>query len=135
MTKEEFNAYMRKRYASRPDVRAKQIAQTLARYRGGGRASVVSQNKALKEKVLTHYGHDGALECCWLSCTVRDIDMLTLDHIKNDGAIHRKEIGLSSIYRWVKKHGFPEGFQTLCMNHQLKKEILRKRLKMKVEES
>lgn len=125
MSRIERNAYMRERYAKRPEVRAYQTAQTLARYRCGGCVSVAGKTRALKEEVLTHYGHDGALECCWSSCTVRDIDMLTLDHVKDDGAEHRKSVR-GSMYAWLKSQGFPEGFQTLCANHQLKKEILRR---------
>ena len=48
--------------------------------------------------------------------------MLSLDHVNNDGHAHREEVG-SKMYSWVKSHGFPEGFQTLCMNHQFKKKL------------
>jgi hypothetical protein len=54
--------------------------------------------------------------------------MLSLDHIQSDGAEHRREIpGPMEIYLFCKKNGIPEGFQTLCHNHQWKKEILRRR--------
>ncbi len=80
--------------------------------------------RALKLEVLTHYGKEGRLECASLDCSITDIDMLTLDHVNNNGAAHRKEIGNGkTMYNWVRKNGFPEGFQTLCANHQLKKEI------------
>jgi hypothetical protein len=54
--------------------------------------------------------------------------MLTLDHVHNDGAQHRKLIGGGGhrTYSWVRKNGYPDGFQTLCGSHQLKKEILRR---------
>jgi hypothetical protein len=57
--------------------------------------------------------------------------MLTLDHINDEGAIHRRQIGGggSVMYTRVKKEGFPSGFQTLCANHQTKKELRRKRQK------
>jgi hypothetical protein len=89
----------------------------------------------LKKEVLTRYGKRQKLQCCWRGCTIVDVDMLTLDHIADNGADHRSEItkgkyrggGGINFYGWVKRHGFPVGFQTLCHNHQWKKEILRRR--------
>lgn len=94
----------------------------------------VSANAERKLKVLTHYSPNEVLGCCWEGCLITDIDMLTLDHINNDGAAHRKEIGSehsTNMYRWAINNGFPRMFQTLCGGHQLKKEILRKREKKK----
>jgi hypothetical protein len=125
------NAYMRdwmrKRYADDAQYRAKKIAANLARYHDGGKKAVLAQNLAIKREVLTHYGRKGALRCCWRGCTITDLDMLTLDHVNNDGAAHRKQIGQRTLYRWVRKNNFPDGFQTLCGGHQLKKQILLKR--------
>jgi hypothetical protein len=78
-----------------------------------------------KVKVLTHYGPGHTLKCCWDGCNVSDIDMLSLDHIYNDGAEDRRESAGGSgdaLYRKVEREGFPERFQTLCFNHQMKKE-------------
>ena len=80
-----------------------------------------------KLEVLTHYGKDGKLCCCWRNCKVSDIDMLTLDHIKDNGCSHRKTIHSqgNSFYAWLKARGFPNlGLQTLCWNHQWKKRML-----------
>jgi len=59
--------------------------------------------------------------------------MLTLDRIVNDGAEHRRKKfpGGASACTRLKNAGYPEGFQTLCANHQLKKETERKRLERK----
>ncbi len=83
----------------------------------------------LKSEVLTHYGKNGTLMCCWKDCEVSDIDMLTIDHVNNDGAHDRKTTGrkTSTLYIRLRRTGFPSGFQTLCANHQFKKELLRKR--------
>jgi len=63
-----------------------------------------------------------------MDCGVTDIDMLTLDHINNDGNTDRKVRGVGSvIYCRLVRDGYPSGFQTLCCNHQWKKEILRRR--------
>lgn len=84
----------------------------------------------IKTETLTHYGKQGKLQCCWDGCEISDIDMLTLDHIENDGAKHRKEYtksgrgGGAFLYNSLIRLGFPEGFQTLCANHNLKKHIM-----------
>ena len=54
--------------------------------------------------------------------------MLSLDHIYNDGSADRKNKPTGdNFYRFLEKEKYPEGFQTLCMNHQYKKEILRRK--------
>ena len=75
-------------------------------------------NKKLKIEVLTHYGN-GKLAC--VVCGEARINCLSIDHIKGDGAKHRREIGKSggrSLWYWLKRNGYPEGYQTLCMNDQ-----------------
>jgi len=83
----------------------------------------------VKVEVLSHYGPDGMLGCCWEGCTIVDPDMLTLDHENNDGNIARQGTykGGISFYMKVKRDGYPKGLITLCHNHQWKKEILRRR--------
>lgn len=86
----------------------------------------------LKLEILTHYSPKGLLKCSWEGCKVDDLDMLSLDHVNDDGAKHilpghKDRLGGTNLYRWTKKNGFPEGFQTLCANHQIKKQILKNR--------
>lgn len=106
------------------------------------REGVHRRNQILKISVLTHYGKNHKLLCCWRGCKVDDLDCLTLDHIENNGAEFRREItskrksgggGGRETFRFVGRMNFPEGFQTLCANHQLKKEILRRRNMRKVK--
>jgi hypothetical protein len=86
----------------------------------------------MKLEVLSHYGKDGHLLCSWPDCTVIDPDMLTIDHIDNTGAKERYKdrtmVGLT-LYAKLKRLDYPEGFQTLCHNHQWKKELMRRRCK------
>lgn len=80
-----------------------------------------------KVEVLTYYGPNHKLQCSWEGCAINDPDMLSLDHINNDakkGTVNKSGTGL---YLYVKRENFPEGFQTLCHNHQWKKEIIRRR--------
>jgi len=72
-----------------------------------------SENRRkLKEEVFEIYGK--ACACCGES----RIEFLTIDHVKGDGAAHRRSLGnVRTIYLWLKKHGFPKkGFRPLCMN-------------------
>ena len=45
---------------------------------------------------------------------------LTIDHVANDGAEMRRNgthsRGGTQFYQWLRKRGFPVGFQVLCMN-------------------
>ena len=92
----------------------------------------VSRSKSRLEskiEVLSHYGPNGTLGCCWEGCTVVDPDMLSLDHENNNGNVARQGTykGGVSFYMKVKRDGYPIGLATLCHNHQWKKEILRRR--------
>lgn len=49
-------------------------------------------------------------------CRCNDYDFLTIDHIDNEGAKHRKKTGCSNLYSWLKVNNYPEGFQVLCYN-------------------
>ena len=73
----------------------------------------------LKFTVLTEYSEGDYPKC--VICGEERMGCLSIDHINNDGAEHRREIGYSSggqLYRWLKRNNFPSGFQTLCMNCQ-----------------
>ena len=102
-------------------------------WRANHRLQINEQNKIananLKLEVLSHYSPDGILRCTF--CEIVDIDMLTLDHVNDDGCKDRhpsgKRRGGVTMYQHIKALGFPPGYQTLCANHQLKKEILRRR--------
>ena len=93
------------------------------------RFSANSSNLRLKIRVLTYYGKRKTLMCSWPGCGVIDVDCLTLDHVHDDGKQHRESGYKSGIggYRQLERSGHPEGFQTLCGNHQLKKENTRRR--------
>jgi len=89
-----------------------------------------SRSRKLKIEVLSYYGKNGKLMCCWRKCTVSDLDCLTLDHMNNNGAEMRRAggpIGGVDLYSKLKNNDYPKNHQTLCANHQLKKELLRRR--------
>lgn len=66
----------------------------------------------LKNKIIENYG--GKCKCCGES----NIAFLSIDHINNDGAKHRKKIGKgASFYFWLKRNNYPKNnFQVLCYN-------------------
>ncbi len=71
----------------------------------------------IRYDIISYYT-DGIMKCMCPGCNEDHLDFLTIDHINNDGAEHRKEIGDggSNLYYWIYKNNFPEGFQVLCMN-------------------
>ena len=74
----------------------------LARYQKG-------MTKVIKETVITHFG--GKCACCGMD----EIRFLTIDHVNNDGREHRKEIGRSSLYKWLLRYDFPETYELQCL--------------------
>jgi hypothetical protein len=64
--------------------------------------------------VLNHYGSKCA--CCGET----EEKFLSVDHMNNDGANHRRSGG-KNITIWLIKNNFPEGFQLLCYNCNIAK--------------
>jgi len=83
------------------------------------RAKDYSRHLILKVEVIRHYAP--SLSC--QRCGFDDIRALSIDHIDGGGRRHGRAIGIGSgsghhLYRWLKKNGYPLGFQVLCMNCQ-----------------
>ena len=64
----------------------------------------------LRNQVLIAYGGPQC-KCCGET----EIDFLQIDHIDGGGNQQRK-LTHKDLYRWLKTHGFPSGFQVLCAN-------------------
>ena|ERR1035437_8496232 len=108
----------------------KKKAANQVKYRSNHRKDLATYDAAyrsnLKLYILTHYGPEGTLGCCWEGCMVADLDMLSIDHINDEGSKHIlpgnvQRLAGGRLYNWLKFNNFPEGFQTLCWNHQWKK--------------
>jgi len=69
-------------------------------------------NKNQKKLIFDHYGNKCG--CCGES----NLIFLELDHINGGGHQHRIKLRKQGVtmYRWIIKNNFPEGFQTLCSN-------------------
>lgn len=87
-------------------------------------------DEKVKRETLQKYGKQGKTKCRWRGCEIDDVDMLSIDHVADNGKSERaqKQVGSGiSFYRRLRTAKWPPGYQTLCANHQLKKEIARRR--------
>lgn len=105
-------------YASTKESR-KEVARAMSRrYRD-----------ELKLKVLTHYSN-GELKCN--SCGIPVYAVLTLDHIDNNGADHKRSLSKggkassSRIYKDILDNNYPPHYQVLCFNCNYLKEFMRR---------
>lgn len=81
---------------------------------------------ANKEASIKAYG--GACACCGEN----HMAFLVIDHVDNNGARHREEMGYLShgrwigsgttMHTWLKANGYPPGFQVLCANCNMAKQ-------------
>lgn len=76
-------------------------------------AATKGVQQRLKRRVLEAYG--GAQCAC---CGETESIMLTIDHVAQNGAAHRRETGNSgqSFHRMLEKNGYPPGYRVLCRN-------------------
>lgn len=109
------NAYLDTQAQRRKDKVAAMSADELAAFREAENEKTKRLSRALKAEVFSAYG--GNLCAC---CGETEPHFLSIDHINNDGAKMKKNgthgYSSSQFYRYLKKEGFPSGFQILCMN-------------------
>jgi len=72
-------------------------------------------NKRARNRVIAYYS-SGTMRC--LCCDENTLEFLTIDHVNNNGAEHRRQIKRegTGLIQWLIKNDFPEGFQILCYN-------------------
>lgn len=78
--------------------------------------------RELKQKVLERYG----MACVF--CGYEDIRALQIDHIHDNGAEERKALGGQNVsgwrfYQYLVANGLPDGYQTLCANCNMIKQL------------
>lgn len=67
-------------------------------------------NRRVKRLCLDKYG--SVCQCCGED----KYEFLAIDHINGGGIKHRKENNIKTVYGWLKKNNFPQGFRVLCHN-------------------
>lgn len=87
-------------------------------YQQQHRERYLEHKRKFKQKrrliVLIYYGGDPPKCAC---CGESHTEFLTIDHINNDGAEHRKRIGGSgNLVNWLIQNNYPKGYQILCSN-------------------
>lgn len=75
----------------------------------------------IRKTILEHYGN----KCS--CCGEEEPKFLALDHVNNDGKIHRAKLGARfpassyQVYLWIRKNNYPDTFQILCHNCNMAK--------------
>ena len=80
--------------------------------------------RRLKYAVLTAYASDTTPSC--RKCGSSNIDELQIDHVNGGGDVHRIEVlgrpaGGHPFYLWLKRNGYPTGYQILCRSCNINK--------------
>jgi len=107
--------FHQKRYAGGPDRYFMKRKYCCKKCAGASFRVEVDAKTRRRANVLLKYG--GKCVCCGES----QPEFLSLDHINNDGAAHRKEIGQSRLYKWAEDNDFPKSLQILCFNCNMAK--------------
>lgn len=66
--------------------------------------------RRVRLEAIDHYGNKCAC------CGENEEAFLALDHINGGGNKHRRENKIGLLSYWVRKEGYPDGFQVLCHN-------------------
>ena len=109
------DAYRVKMVARRRDAVAAMTPDELEAFRRWEAEKSKRIAAELRKQVFAAYG--GHRCAC---CGETEPMFLSIDHIDNDGAELRRNgthgRGGTAFYQWLRKNGFPSGFQVLCMN-------------------
>lgn len=120
INKIELNRKQNQKYANLPiEEKQRRLEENRIRYHKDRDYNLIYKKQyhkktynVLRLEALIYYGK-GKLSC--VCCGENNTRFLTLDHINNDGHLHRQKIG-TTLFRWLKTHDYPPGFQTLCFN-------------------
>ncbi len=116
---EEGRAYYQQWYAANREKKIAQVTEHVKRDPEKRRIWEKRRYERIRQEVFEHYGQECA--CCGETEPM----FLTIDHINGGGAKHRAQIfgakasGGGPFYIWLRRMGFPDGFQTLCINCNL----------------
>lgn len=114
--KEKRREYDQKRYQAPTEARRETSRKCYQSHKEQRIHYWRAQYQQVKAEVLTYYG--GCKLAC-IKCGFSNPDALCIDHIDNNGAEQRRILGMFSgkhMYYWLRRNGFPLGYQTLCCN-------------------
>jgi len=86
---------------------------------GHNRIAGMEKRHLDKVRILSFYSNPPSIPIC-NNCGEQDIDVLCLDHINGGGSRHVRDL-TTTLYGWILQNNFPDGFQVLCANCNLKK--------------
>lgn len=91
-------------------------------WKENNKTRLIEKGKRLRNEfrisILNRYG--GKCACCGIT----EPKFLAIDHIDGGGNKHRKSLkskGGSAFYAWLRRSGYPTGFQVLCHNCNMAK--------------
>ncbi len=114
----EYNDSYREANREQLNAKARETCQRKMRddpaFKESERLRSLVKNRQEKELVLAAYG--GSQCAC---CGETQLLFLTIDHLADNGAQERKDIGIrggTAFYRFLRKADYPPGYQVLCFN-------------------
>lgn len=112
-------AMSRRKYYEKNKQLVKERNTTWAKAQGSGFRKDYHKirNTELRLSALLAYGNRCA--CCGES----KLEFLSLDHVNGNGTQHRRSIPGRSLPLWLRRNGYPAGFQVLCHNCNFSKGI------------
>lgn len=114
--------YLRQYHADRPGYRAKLNKDWIEKNRSRYNRAKSEYRFRLKLEAIDHYS--AGTRSCAICGYAGDVDALQLDHIEDNGAAHRKELGVAgrstgagtTMYERLRALGWMPGLQVLCAN-------------------
>jgi hypothetical protein len=110
------------------EANTEKVRMIKRRYEAENRDKVLESHRESNKRSLdklrceTFAAYGGPKCAC---CGEDNPKFLTMDHVNNDGAKHRRETpdisGGLGLHRWLRRNGYPPGFQVLCYNCNLGK--------------
>ena len=71
----------------------------------------INRGRKLKSDMIKAYGGKCVL------CGETHSEFLTIDHINGGGTEHKRSLGITDIYPWLRRQGWPKnGYRLLCAN-------------------
>jgi hypothetical protein len=109
-TRDKRKKYAREYRSNRPGLSTRYNRNHYERHGVEIKARKYDERRLLRIEIFAAYGGPRC-SCCGESESL----FLTIDHIENNGADHRRK-DKRNLYERLKQQGFPPGFQVLCRN-------------------